>query len=57
MKTALAERLEREHLKRADAVSLMKTIEALLHDSDNLPVLDGRTVKEILGYDENGLPG
>ena len=52
---SLAERLER--LKRAHKErSLRRDIDEILARVDALPELDTRTVDEILGYDENGLP-
>jgi len=33
-----------------------KAIEKIVEEVSKLPVLDGRTADEILGYDENGLP-
>ncbi len=35
---------------------LSATLNALVDDFQQLPVLDDRTTEEILGYDENGLP-
>ena len=56
VRTALAERLHRELLKRGRPDSLANELEAIVRRGDALPVLDDRSAEEILGYDENGLP-
>lgn len=56
VRTALAERLERERLKRGKASDLTAKLERLVQEFTALPVLDPRSDEEILGYDENGLP-
>lgn len=56
VRTSLAERLQREQLKRGRPGSLADELEAIVRRGDALPVLDGRTADDILGYDENGLP-
>ena len=55
VRTALAERLEREKRRRGEAVTV-DDLEDLFRCFDALPVLDDRTADEIIGYDENGLP-
>lgn len=56
VRTSLAERLRREQAKRWRPASLADELEAIVRRGDALPVLDGRTAEEIIGYDENGLP-
>ena len=56
VRTALAERLERERLKRGHRPANHEEIRALVQQFASLPVLDDRTDDEIIGYDENGLP-
>jgi len=56
VRTALAERLRRERLKRGQAPDLEAEIDAIVKRVAALPVLDDRTADEIIGYDENGLP-
>ncbi|MDB5578830.1 MAG: hypothetical protein JWR80_4006 [Bradyrhizobium sp.] len=56
VRTALAERLRRERLKRGRPANLADELEAIARRSDALPVLDNRPADEIIGYDENGLP-
>ena len=55
VRTALAERLER--LKRTDRPWGDAAIQAIVDHCAALPLLDTRSTDEILGYDENGLPG
>ena len=52
--TALRERLDRE--RRRQESSLAEQLVRLGEECAALPVLDGRTPYEILGYDESGLP-
>ena len=47
VRTALAERLEQEHLVRR--------IREITEHFASLPVFDDRTPDEIIGYDENGM--
>ena len=54
IRTALAERLARERLKRGKPAKLADELEAIARRYDNLPLLDGRTDDEIIGYDEKG---
>ncbi len=56
VRTALAERLRRERLKRGRPANLADELEAIAGRCDALPVLDPRSADEIIGYDENGLP-
>jgi antitoxin VapB len=56
VRTSLAERLERERLKRGMPRDLDAEIDRIVQEYAALPVLDDRTPDEILGYDENGLP-
>jgi antitoxin VapB len=52
---ALEERLDRlKHQGRSQI--LANQLEEILRRVDQLPVQDSRTVDEILGYDEHGLP-
>ena len=55
IRRALEERLERVEGRRSSADKLALA-RAVLRRVDALPVLDDRTVAEILGYDEHGLP-
>ena len=53
---ALRERLER--LERAPGGHRRADqLDAIARHAANLPVIDQRSVDEILGYDANGLPG
>lgn len=52
---ALRERLRREQ-KTAPAGQVKKELREIAKRCAALPVLDGRSPDEILGYDENGLP-
>ncbi len=52
---ALQERLVREHARRGPRMSVR--LRRLQSDVAKLPVLDPRAADEILGYDDNGLPG
>ena len=56
VRTALSERLERERLKRGKPGDIEKRIDEIVERYNALPILDDRTLDEILGYDENGLP-
>jgi antitoxin VapB len=51
---ALRERLEREQQRQQP--SLAEELVRIGKECAALPVLDGRTADEILGYDEDGLP-
>jgi antitoxin VapB len=52
---ALEERLDRLKQQGRSQI-LFNQLKEILHRVDELPVLDSRTVDEILGYDEHGLP-
>ena len=53
---ALEERLER--LKNSRRIQpLAMQLDDILQRVDEMPDLDSRTPDEIIGYDENGLPG
>lgn len=56
IRKALEERLERLKRDRKSQV-LASQLEEILRRVDELPVLDSRTPEEIIGFDENGLPG
>ncbi len=57
VKTALAERLERERAKvPQDAEDIMELMEEMWARLRLVPRLDYRSADEIIGYDENGLP-
>jgi len=56
VRTALAERLERENLRRrGEAPGLAARLHAIGTHCASLPDLDPRTPDEIVGYDENGI--
>ena len=55
IQVALEERLERVKTDRRRQ-AVVTQLEDILRRVDRLPVLDGRTPDEILGYDEHGLP-
>ena len=52
---ALQDRLERIRRERAGRNLAQELDEIALHCA-SLPILDDRTVEDILGYDEGGLP-
>lgn len=56
IRKALEERLDRLKHDRKSQV-LASQLEEILRRVDELPVLDSRTPEEIIGFDENGLPG
>jgi len=56
VRTALAERLRRERLKRGQAPDLEAEIDEIVRRVAARAVLDGRSADEIIGYDKNGLP-
>ena len=56
VRTALAERLRRERLKRGRPVNLADELEAIARRFDGLPILDNRSADEIIGYGESGQP-
>ena len=51
---ALRERLDREHARHA--ASMRTRLARLAADVAALPVADGRTPEEIIGYGDSGLP-
>ncbi len=55
VRTALAERLARERLRRGQPVRLAAQLAALGHECAALPDFDTRSPEEIVGYDESGL--
>jgi antitoxin VapB len=55
VRNALAERLERERLRRGEPADLVAKIRAIGEHCASLPVLDPRSPDEIIGYDENGM--
>jgi len=52
---ALRERLDREHARHG--ASMRTRLARLAADVAALPVTDGRTPEDIIGYDDAGLPG
>jgi antitoxin VapB len=57
IRTSLAERLARERRRREQDVE--KRYDAIMEVLERIwamPVLDGRSADEIIGYDEHGLP-
>lgn len=52
---ALRDRLRRVRLERTKR-RLADELEEIAEHCASLPVLDGRSAEEILGYDESGLP-
>ena len=55
VRVALAERLERERLRRGEGTSLADQLEQLGRECAALPDLDARSPDEIVGYDRNGM--
>lgn len=51
---ALREQVDRERIRRGP--SMVEKLDRLRAEIRDLPVLDGRTPEEIIGYDERGLP-
>ena len=56
VRTALAERLERERRKRGQGRSLAERLDEIALECASLPDYDTRTPDEIIGYDEYGVP-
>ena len=56
VRKALTERIERIRRDRAD-LRLADELDEIALRCAQLPVLDDRTPNEVLGYDEQGLPG
>jgi antitoxin VapB len=55
IRTALAERLERERLWRGQPGDLLARLRQIGEHRASLPDLDARTSEEIVGYDETGM--
>jgi antitoxin VapB len=55
VRQALAERLEREKLRRGEPADLAARLMEIGDHFSKLPVLDPRTPDEIVGYDETGM--
>lgn len=55
VRTALAERMEREQLRRGRRGSIVAEIDEIVRRLAAAPVLDSRTADEIIGYDETGM--
>jgi antitoxin VapB len=56
IKKSLQDRLQRVRGRR-HARGLPEQVADILQRMDGLPTLDGRSEDEILGYDQDGLPG
>lgn len=55
IRTALADRLERERLRRGQSARLADQLAALGQECAALPDFDTRTPEEIVGYDDTGM--
>jgi antitoxin VapB len=55
VRVALAERLERERLRRGESRRLADQLIEIGRHCAALPDLDARSADEIVGYDENGM--
>lgn len=55
IRKALAERLQRERLRRGHPARLADLLIALGHECAALPDFDTRSPDEIVGYDESGM--
>ena len=55
VRTALAERMEREQLRRGRPGNLAAKLDEIAKEFAKLPVLDPRSPDEIIGYDETGM--
>jgi antitoxin VapB len=55
VRTALAERLERERRRRGGAKSLAERLDEIALHCASLPNYDTRTPEEIVGYDDKGM--
>jgi antitoxin VapB len=55
VRRALAERLERERLRRGEGRGLADRLLAIGEHCASLPDLDSRAPDEIVGYDESGM--
>lgn len=56
VKEALRERLDREKIGLSDQKRLVQRVLRLARRASSRPVLDARSPKEILGYDDFGTP-
>ena len=55
IRKALAERLEREHLRRGKTIRLADRLMEIGRHCAALPDIDARSPDEIVGYDETGM--
>jgi antitoxin VapB len=55
VRTALAERLERERRRRGQTKSLAERLDEIALHCAALPSYDARTPEEIVGYDDQGM--
>ena len=55
VRKALAERLERERVRRGKPSDLVERLKEIARHCASLPDYDTRGPDEIIGYDENGL--
>jgi len=55
IRSALAEKLERERLRRGERADLLARIRKIGEHCASLPVYDDRSPDEIVGYDETGM--
>ncbi len=55
IRNALAERLQRERLRRGQAANLADQLVALGRECAALPDFDPRSPDEIIGYDDTGM--
>lgn len=55
VRTALAERMARERLRRGRRGSIVAEVDEIVRRLAAAPVLDSRTPDEIIGYDETGM--
>jgi len=55
VRKALAERLERERLRRGETLDLVARLREIGKHCASLPVLDPRSPDEIVGYDKTGM--
>jgi antitoxin VapB len=55
VRTALAERLEREQLRRGQPSNMAARLRAIGEHCASLPDFDTRTPDEMIGYDDTGM--
>lgn len=55
VRTALAERLERERLRRGQSAGLAARLRVIGEKCASLPDIDLRAPEQIIGYDDQGL--